>query len=881
MFFVSLLALAGGVSCVDDISDVVAPALTVSTEQIAVPREGGTYVVDLSANCVWSVSESSLNMSSWLTITPQSGKGDTRITITVPETDSPAKREATISFEMTHPDYGRWGKAEQMIHIVQYPGDFDPDFEAKAIYQNDFDKAPATQSFGSNNSSWPFLDQSDCWKNEQGDGAANVTYDFSGISARNNSNSNGSYSDYDGSGVNNLFFAANNYFTIEKIDVSESNKLELTFGTEKYLQSGDSTFNPAEFAVTLSADGTQWSAPIEYSFANGYKSGRWDLATADFELPEGTQTLYIKFVASVASAYRLDDVKLTTGLGGQKIEFSNSGEGGNGGNDTPSGATATIADILKLSTNSKISDGTVIEGVVVSSLTLNNLTSQKTAYVQDATGGMQFYFGSNHDYAFGTRVRIDLSGETLGEYSGAPQISGTALTKVTVLGTDEKVEAKAITADELFSDAYYGQYVAIADVQVVAADLSKTWASSASHTSINIETKDGKSFVVFSSKYSTYNSKVPQGSGTLKGIASVNNGTYQLIFATNTDGEGLTGERFTTGGGSTDPDPTPSGKSVTIDNFSSLGTSYGDFSITAADGSVWMGFAMKNSDNLQLGWNTTPTQNAAKSYIKTPASESYASTVTITPASNTTNNRWFVALPVDFEYTGQSVDEVKALAYAVSAATVAGSTDPLTLDLTGKNVKQFVIRSVGGASYVQQITVNYGEGGGSTDPGTGGKAAYKKATSVTSGKKYLIVGAYNGSYYALDGTAVKTGNGGAVEAGDKAVTVTSDAIESNSTVDAYAVTLTGSASSFTLQATNGNFVEYAGSGTSLKAVTSAGSAWKITWKENGTAELADTKTPTRILCYRNGSSYNRFAGYLSANVDNKEYFYVTLYEYTE
>jgi hypothetical protein len=80
---------------------------------------------------------------------------------------------------------------------------------------------------------------------------------------------------------------------------------------------------------------------------------------------------------------------------------------------------------------------------------------------------------------------------------------------------------------------------------VAKSDLSKTWVSGGAHTSINIEDADGNKFVVFSSKYATYGtSTVSQGAGTLKGIASINNGKIQLIFAQNSDYAGLTGTRF-------------------------------------------------------------------------------------------------------------------------------------------------------------------------------------------------------------------------------------------------------------------------------------------------------------------------------------------------
>ncbi|MDE6778263.1 MAG: hypothetical protein K2J51_02145, partial [Alistipes sp.] len=92
---------------------------------------------------------------------------------------------------------------------------------------------------------------------------------------------------------------------------------------------------------------------------------------------------------------------------------------------------------------------------------------------------------------------------------------------------------------------YEGQYIAIENVQIAESDLAKTFVVDAKHTSINAQTKDGKAFVIFSSSYATYGAtSVPQGSGTLKGIGSINNGNLQIIFAQNSDYADLTGERF-------------------------------------------------------------------------------------------------------------------------------------------------------------------------------------------------------------------------------------------------------------------------------------------------------------------------------------------------
>ena len=212
-----------------------------------------------------------------------------------------------------------------------------------------------------------------------------------------------------------------------------------------------------------------------------------------------------------------------------------------------------IADVLALADGDAI-DSAFIKGYVISNYELNNLTSKKGLYVQDNTGGLQFYLAANHELAFGTEVVIDLSGSKMGSYNGAVQISGLALDKITSVSTGNTVEPKTVTIADFLANKYEGQYIAIEGVQVASADLSKTWVVDDKHTSINIEDAEGNKFVVFSSKFASYGAEtVAQGSGTIKGISSISKGAMQIIFAQAGDFAGLTGERFAT----TEPEPEP------------------------------------------------------------------------------------------------------------------------------------------------------------------------------------------------------------------------------------------------------------------------------------------------------------------------------------
>lgn len=206
---------------------------------------------------------------------------------------------------------------------------------------------------------------------------------------------------------------------------------------------------------------------------------------------------------------------------------------------------STIASVLALGNGASIPADTFVEGVVISNYELNNLTSKKGMYIQDETAGLQFYLGANHEFAFGDKVKVNLSGATVGAYNGAVQISGLALDKIEVISSGNTVTPKTVTMADFLANKYEGQYIAIEGVQVVASDLSKTWVSGNAHTSINIEDENGNKFVVFSSKYASYGAEtVCQGFGTIKGISSINNSTMQLIFAQASDYAGMTGERF-------------------------------------------------------------------------------------------------------------------------------------------------------------------------------------------------------------------------------------------------------------------------------------------------------------------------------------------------
>ena len=247
-------------------------------------------------------------------------------------------------------------------------------------------------------------------------------------------------------------------------------------------------------------------------------------------------------------------------------------EDGQGGGDEPEpGDYTSIADVRKMapaSTDDKatVADGVKIKAYVISNVEINNLTSKKNVFVQDETAGLQIRFTSDATFAFGDEVVIDLSGQELSYFSGALQANNVPNGNVEVLSSDNKIDPKEVTVAEFMKNTYDAQYVALPDVQVVESDLGKTFVEGGAHTSINVEDKTGNSFVIFSSKYTTFgNEQVPQGAGVLKGISMINNGKMQIGLTSQDDYAGMTGERFD-GQGGDDPQPGEI-EEVTIEEF--------------------------------------------------------------------------------------------------------------------------------------------------------------------------------------------------------------------------------------------------------------------------------------------------------------------------
>ncbi len=404
----SVAALAfAATACDDKKEDLGAPSVEVEKSEISFEKTGGTETVQVTATRDWKATTE----QDWISIGPREGKGSSKavtVEIKVME-NSGLDREGSVKFDI--------GFDSKTLTVKQKGTGSVADM---TVYKNDFDKEKAVKS----DSGWKtYLDSFEGWRNETGTGISSVTYASSGVSARTNDkyNSSSSSSDYQGSGMNYLWFGKEPYFEVKNITLPASKNYTLSFGAERneYSQSGDidNTFKHDEFKVYVSNDGSKW-VQIEYSFPAGDKNKRWDLASSTFTVPDGTSALYLYFMSTKASVYCFDDLTLSISeKAGTVIDFSKGVDLGTGGGDNPGPATEMkISEVL----SSPSGTAAIVTGTVAA-------TYQRGFVITDGTDYLLVYDGTK--CAAKEKDNVKVSGTT-SEYGGLIQLASPEVTVV-------------------------------------------------------------------------------------------------------------------------------------------------------------------------------------------------------------------------------------------------------------------------------------------------------------------------------------------------------------------------------------------------------------------------------------------------------------------
>ena len=451
-----MLMMVSFTACVDDNEDTEAPFLEVNPATLTF-ENGGVQTLEISTNRQW---KATVEDADWISLSKTQGEGSDQIQVSVPEGTI---GEAKINIIMSN----RSGILKSATVNVKTGAVI----ESKLIYNETLGNADASQK--------PYISDYQGW-NKSGDGATSVEYAGNKTSIRSSGLTNTDA--YEGaSGPNVVFFGtAPATFDINKIALAEGQtNLKLTFGASRSKQnedkSYDNSFTPEAFKVSVSSNGTTWQE-ITYEKNNGDADHPyWILATANFTLKKAVPELYIRFTASESSVFRLDDISLSTGYGGQEVNLEE-------GTTTPpeEGSGTAINKIINLQKGgqTKLTENMEFEAIVcgdpkvnnASAGTLNLMTPNATA----ANEGIVLYNGALNEqiqtnFSLGDKVKVSLKADKvkLGNYNGITQITDWEISDVAVVSKNNAVVPIQTTTDKLAE--YAGMPATISNVTISEA----------------------------------------------------------------------------------------------------------------------------------------------------------------------------------------------------------------------------------------------------------------------------------------------------------------------------------------------------------------------------------------------------------------------------
>lgn len=770
MVALMLVCTAGFWSCSNDDVDSDGPFITTKPTSLTFNASGDelTKSIAIESNRDWTAAFVESGVDSWISIDKKEGSGNGTIKVTVLPNDG-SERSAILRLTAS--------TASTSLKITQYA-------EGGGTTGEVLYKENCGTSVEKGDDGWPYVDQYNGWERGGSLDQAGVTY--SGNKA-NVSNSGNAFAPGDGSPFSGAPYVGMNTaaseFVINSINITGNTNFTFKFGAiYQSAYEGGSVFSPVtanSFALSASIDGTEWS-PLTYTVEQ-QGGGNWYMVSTEFKVPSGSTKLYIKYATSNLQSnqgYRFDDFTLYVGGNGSLITPEDPGDK----------TYITVAE-LRAKGEVTISDNLYVKASVISNKEGGNSTSLKNIVISDGEAGIAIRFTANADYAVGTELELALQGAQLAKYQGLLQLNNFSNAKATATGETKIIQAKEVTAADIVAGTYESMYVAVPDVEVVAEDLGKKMGDADAHVNIEMEAKTGQNFSMFTARYSTFiNDNVPQGSGTLKGIAGINIpdggvAVYQVAPQTASDFAGLTGDRF--GGEATFSFGTPEFTATTI----KAGTAIVDGKITipytAATGSETYNITVAVSGDAAAGIDPIVT---AVTKTLTAGSGSIELPITGTPTTAGT---------VTFTINGITELTTNTVNATVLAAGSADYTSNVSLPTADNS---------GDASYKASISIGGGDFFG-LKLGTGSKAG-TYTTEVLPATGNVTLSFYAVAWKGKKGTIkITVNNGGTI---DNAASKTFDLQANNGatgnspftmtleSTDFYSVALQGVTSATTL-----------------------------------------------------------------------------------
>lgn len=158
----------------------------------------------------------------------------------------------------------------------------------------------------------------------------------------------------------------------------------------------------------------------------------------------------------------------------------------NGAGGTP--VLINIADVRNIfgGSTTNINGSYYIQGVVTTDRTTSNINS-RNLFIQDNTGAICVRFAANHSFNLGDSLYINISGQSLGEFSNLLQIGTSTpnvpLAAATVLATGKSVTPQVVTVAQILAnmaanDSWEASLLKIDNATITSSTGGTTYAGS-------------------------------------------------------------------------------------------------------------------------------------------------------------------------------------------------------------------------------------------------------------------------------------------------------------------------------------------------------------------------------------------------------------------
>lgn len=219
--------------------------------------------------------------------------------------------------------------------------------------------------------------------------------------------------------------------------------------------------------------------------------------------------------------------------------------------DIPVGELATIEDLYQLYEDEgtyTFIDDMSLYAVVTMDETSGNI--YRSAFIQDATGGINVHLLESGGLRLGDSIRVYLKNCILSTYNALHQIDNVDNdSNIIILANQQYVTPERVTIPQIQNGGYESQLVELDSVQFMTSELGKTYADPDASANRMLEDCQGNSLIVRTSNYANFaTSELPEGNGKIIGIISKYGADYQLYIRTEYE-VNLDGERCDGGGG--------------------------------------------------------------------------------------------------------------------------------------------------------------------------------------------------------------------------------------------------------------------------------------------------------------------------------------------